>query len=101
MLGLEGSRDALVLCLISASWDSADQDAAISSVTKKIHDRIVAEAKRKGLWNRWIYLNYADKWQDPIGGYGPANRATLQSVSRKYDPEGLFQKKVPGGYKLF
>jgi hypothetical protein len=101
MLGLEDAKDALVLCLISATWDTAAQDASVSSVAKKLHDRIVAEAKSKGLWHRWIYLNYADKWQDPISGYGAANREKLQRVARKYDPEGFWQRKVPGGFKLF
>lgn len=26
--------------------------------------------------------------------------ATLQAVSRKYDPTGFFQRTVPGGFKI-
>jgi hypothetical protein len=35
-----------------------------------------------------------------IEGYGAANVAFLRDVSRKYDPLGVFQKLVPGGFKL-
>ncbi|KAF2875735.1 FAD binding domain protein [Massariosphaeria phaeospora] len=73
----------------------------IRSTGKAVHDEMVREAKARGVWNRWIYLNYADGWQGPIGSYGEANLRFLQEVSRKYDPKGVFQKQVPGGLKLF
>lgn len=48
-----------------------------------------------------MYMNYAYTSQDPIGSYGEENKAELQRVSNRYDPQGLFQKGVPGGFKLF
>jgi hypothetical protein len=100
-LGLEDSKSALVLCLVGATWDIPANDEAVNNLAKQINDRIVAESKRRGLWNRWIYLNYAGKSQDPISGYGTANKLKLQGVSLKYDPTGFFQKRVTGGFKLF
>lgn len=101
-LGLEASSNsALVLCLISATWDTPADDAQITSVAKSLDAQIVAAAKAKGLFDEWIYLNYADGSQDPIGGYGAESGARLRTVSRKYDPEQVFQKNVPGGFKLF
>jgi hypothetical protein len=47
------------------------------------------------------YLNYAAPFQDPIGSYGEANQTKLREASHKYDPDKLFQKGVPGGWKLF
>lgn len=51
----------------------------------------------------FVYLNYAFDFQDPIGSYGEKNQAFLQETSKnyRYNPEGLFQKGVPGGFKLF
>jgi hypothetical protein len=100
-LGLDDSKTALVLCLVGATWDNPADDEAVNSLAKQVNDRIVAESKRRGLWNRWVYLNYASQWQDPIQGYGIANKLELQSVSQKYDPAGFFQKRVAGGFKLF
>jgi hypothetical protein len=100
-LGLDDSKTALVLCLVDATWDNAADDETVHSLAKQINDRIEAESKRRGLWNRWVYLNYADRSQDPIASYGTANKLRLQDVSRKYDPKGFFQKRVSGGFKLF
>ncbi|THC87606.1 hypothetical protein EYZ11_012949 [Aspergillus tanneri] len=55
-------------------------------------------------WTLYIpfkYLNYADKSQDPFSSYGEANKAHLIAVGKRYDPNELFQKGLPGGFKLF
>lgn len=97
-LDLKRSSDAaLVLCLISTTWDTPADDAQITSLTKSLNAQIVDTAKANGLFNRWIYLNYAGDFQDPIGGYGAKSGARLRAVSRKYDPGQVFQKNVPGG----
>ena len=49
-----------------------------------------AAAAKAGLANEFVYLNYAAPGQDPIGGYGAANKANLRSVSQKYDPDQIF-----------
>ena len=48
----------------------------------------------------WIYLNYADKSQDPLASYGIENLKKMRKVAAKYDPEQVFQKLCPGGFKL-
>jgi FAD/FMN-containing dehydrogenase len=45
-------------------------------------------------------LNYCAEWQRPFEGYGRENWRFLQGVSRRYDPEGLFQRGCVGGFKL-
>ena len=46
------------------------------------------------------YLNYAAPFQDPFASYGEKNLQLLREVSKKYDPDQVFQKLVPGGFKL-
>lgn len=48
----------------------------------------------------WIYLNYADRSQDPLGSYGSANINRLSQVAAKYDPGLVFQNLCPGGFKI-
>jgi len=60
----------------------------------------VKKAKEAGLWNRYLYLNYAEKWQRPIRGYGENNVRMLRRISRKYDPTRTFQEAVVGGFKI-
>lgn len=50
---------------------------------------------------RFKYLNYADRSQDPLGSYGAQSLEFLKRTSAKYDPSGVFQKRVPGGFKIF
>jgi hypothetical protein len=35
-----------------------------------------------------------------LSGYGEKNLEHMRKVSEKYDPEGVFQTMVPGGFKL-
>lgn len=46
------------------------------------------------------YLNYAAPFQDPLASYGVKNLQRLREVSKKYDPDQVFQRLVPGGFKL-
>ena len=100
-LGLDPSSDgALVLCLLSATWDAPNDDAQIASIVKTLNTQIIGAAKAKSLFNEWVYLNYAADFQDPMGGYGSTIRSRFKAVSQKYDPLQVFQKNVPGGFKL-
>lgn len=54
----------------------------------------------EGIDVEWEYLGYADGTQDPLSTYGPENIQLLRDVAAKYDPEQVFQKRVPGGFKI-
>ena len=99
--GLSPSDGPLVNALLTASWSLAGDDALVNSVAGGFIDGINARARNAGVYNNFVYLNYANKTQSPIDGYGAVNKAQLQAVSKKYDPQGIFQKGVPGGFKLF
>ncbi|KAI3393838.1 hypothetical protein diail_3565 [Diaporthe ilicicola] len=48
----------------------------------------------------FVYLNYADPSQAPLASYGEDNIKFMKEVSAEYDPQEVFQKLCPGGYKL-
>lgn len=100
-LGLEASEGPLVLCLLSITWTQPSDDDLINNMAKTLISRIEQATKAADLFHRFKYLNYAANFQDPIGSYGAVSQANLQRVSKKYDPTGLFQTGVPGGFKLF
>lgn len=77
----------------------AESDDAIYATTEKLLEGEM-KAKEAGVWNKYLYLNYATRWQKPIQEYGQPNVDMLRRVSRKYDPLQLFQVGVPGGFKL-
>ncbi|GAB7335019.1 hypothetical protein MBLNU13_g06880t2 [Cladosporium sp. NU13] len=100
-LGLSEADGNLYDLLLTVSWDSVDDDERIEQHAKDLFQQSEDEAKKLGLYHKYLYLNYAAPWQDPLSGYGDEQKAKLQEVSMKYDPKGLFQKQVSGGFKLF
>ena len=62
--------------------------------------RIRKYAESIGADNPYLYLNYADKTQNPLASYGAANVEKMKAAARKYDPFGVFQDLVPGGFKI-
>ncbi|KAF2002388.1 putative oxidoreductase [Amniculicola lignicola CBS 123094] len=100
VLGLDRFSADLINLLITLSWQLPLDNARVTTVMKKLESDLVAKAKERDLFNEFIYLNYAAEWQKPIQGYGNANVEFLKSVSRRYDPNAIFQRAVPGGFKL-
>lgn len=86
---------------LTIQWSNAKDDAAINVATQSLLRQAIQYAKTQGQYNQYLYLNYALQQQDPFAGYGRENQAFLGVVSKKYDPHGVFQKLVPGGFKLY
>lgn len=91
--------DSLVM-LLSALWPNTASNGLVEKTAAKLVKQVNAVAASMGLLHRFQYINYADPSQDPIGSYGADNVAHLKEASRKYDPKGVFQRQVPGGFKL-
>ncbi|KAL9025986.1 MAG: hypothetical protein Q9180_007559, partial [Flavoplaca navasiana] len=94
-LGLDPHAGPQVLALQSIQWADANDDGIINEAARSIWAQADELAIRIGLQRKWIYLNYANQDQDPIGSYGAQNVAKLQATSKKYNPTGLFQTNVP------
>lgn len=103
LMGIDPAADpekTLVLCLLANFWgDLSDSDDVIGT-TKDLLASIEQTAQKQNATNKYQYLNYAGSWQHPLESYGPDQLQALRAVSRKYDPKGLFQTGVPGGFKL-
>ena len=82
------------------SWQGAEQDALFQQAGADLVDRIRAYAVSIGADNPYLYLDYADITQDPLASYGAENVKKMRAAAKKYDPEGVFQNLVPGGFKI-
>lgn len=100
VLGLSPVDGPLVSVLALTWWKDKADDEKIVGTFGKVIEAIDRDAASRGTAVPFKYMNYAGNFQDPIGSYSEENRAFLQEVSRKYDPDGVFQKGVPGGFKL-
>ncbi|MCJ1361817.1 hypothetical protein MMC16_000917 [Acarospora aff. strigata] len=86
--------------LFSFTWASVTDDANVLRAIENLTNRSIAAAKAKGLLTEYIYLNDAGPEQLPFEGYGAGNLQRLRQISKKYDPEAIFQRLLPGGFKL-
>lgn len=82
------------------AWKDPKDDGLFDSIGQSTIAQLTKYAKSINQDNEYIYLDYAYKTQNPLRSYGADNVALLRSASKKYDPTGVFQKLVPGGFKL-
>jgi hypothetical protein len=101
VLGLERFGDQ-ALCLYQPymSWQGAEQDTLFQQAGQDLIDRIRAYAVSLGAGNPYLYLDYADITQDPLASYGAENVKKMKEAAKKYGPSGVFQRLVPGGFKI-
>ncbi|RYP42180.1 hypothetical protein DL768_010379 [Monosporascus sp. mg162] len=94
------SDGPLFVLLINPIWKLPEDDNRIFTAVDNLVAEFRALASEKGLLHRYIFPNYAYQNDDIIAGYGEESVSKLRETSKKYDPEGIFQKGVPGGFKL-
>ena len=82
-------------------WSDKAHDAQQVAARDAVISESLEAGKATGLPSRFIYQNYASRDQDVSSGYGVENLKRLREVSRKYDPEGVFQQLQPGHFKLY
>ena len=76
-------------------------DATITNAVDELGRWAEDEARRRGLLNGFIYLNYANGRQ-PVYERSvlPDDLITLQEIRDRFDPSHTFQKLWKGGFKL-
>lgn len=99
-LGLRFTHGPLIIVIISSIWDSIADDDKIIREQRALIDNIERLAAEAGKGVLFKYMPACFVGQDPIKGYGVLSRALFLNVSKTYDPDGFFQRGVPGGHKL-
>ncbi|KAJ4263057.1 hypothetical protein NW762_006670 [Fusarium torreyae] len=101
VMGVERHKSNGILFLAVVMANTPEQEAfARPKVQAWIQEVREFAATIEGGNLEWTYLNYADKSQDPLGSYGAENVKKMKDAAAKYDPEEVFQKLVPGGFKI-
>jgi hypothetical protein len=59
-----------------------------------------AKAKELGQYREYLQSTYAEAWQNPFDSRSKGTVKEMMETSKKYDPLQVFQKQVPGGFKL-
>ena len=62
---------------------------------------LVSEAAvRLGTDDEFLYHNFAGSFQRPLATYGFDSMQFMRKVAQEFDPDGFFQRRMPGGFKL-
>lgn len=100
VMGLDKVETNSIMLLFNIAVKTADEEAAARPLLKSYAQKMQQVAKEKDGLVDWQFLNYADKWQDPLASYGAENVEKIRKAARKVDPNGVFQTKAPGGFKI-
>ncbi|KAK7726255.1 hypothetical protein SLS53_007706 [Cytospora paraplurivora] len=101
LFGLTPGKTDYVIVDTTAAYGNESDDTLVETEMYNIVDKQKAVLKSSGYLIDFVYFNYADISQGVYSSWGADNVAQLQAASRKYDPNGVFQHMVPGGYKVF
>ncbi|KAF2196238.1 FAD-binding domain-containing protein [Delitschia confertaspora ATCC 74209] len=99
-LGISPSDGPATLFLLTYAWANKADDATVTAAAQDTISKIDAAMKKRKTYHQFKYLNYAAAWQNPLASYNAMNLLFLKGVALKYDPTGVFQKVMPGGFKV-
>ncbi|ORY68841.1 uncharacterized protein BCR38DRAFT_424481 [Pseudomassariella vexata] len=100
VMGVEHQAHDGILWLAVAMMKTPEQEALAYPKVKAWVKTVEEYAASLDGMLEWVYLNYADKSQNPLASYGEENLKKIRDVAAKYDPDQVFQKLCPGGFKI-
>lgn len=100
MLGMERYKENFIMYQLYLSWSEAKDDELFINLGLMLTNGIQKFAKSKSTAIDYLYLNYADKDQGPLAGYGAEKVRFMKNVAKKYDPLGIYQTLMLGGFKI-
>ncbi|KAH7079776.1 hypothetical protein FB567DRAFT_449862 [Paraphoma chrysanthemicola] len=100
VLGLDQVEENALLWSIQGSTQTAEEHAIMREKLMVYVATLKDFAVSESLDLDWRYLNYVDGTQDPLKSYGLRNIGYMRAVAARYDPSGMFQKKVVSGFKI-
>ncbi|KAH8747253.1 hypothetical protein BGZ57DRAFT_1011047 [Hyaloscypha finlandica] len=99
-LGLSTDEGPLTIMNPNWGWNLASDDDTVYAAIDRFVSRSVELARKRGLDNKFIYMNYASREQDVFGGYGEKSERRLRGVRRMYDEENVFGELWRGYFRL-
>ncbi|KAG8664692.1 uncharacterized protein FPOAC1_013472 [Fusarium poae] len=100
VVGLDREKDNAVMFQVQLMINGVEQEKIARERMVHFRKTMKQYSIDQGAAVDWEYLNYADFTQDPLSTYGPKNVDFIRKVAKKYDPKGVFQTRLPGGFKI-
>ncbi|KAF3057407.1 Bifunctional solanapyrone synthase [Daldinia childiae] len=101
MFGIERLQDDCVLLVAAVEVETPEISSQVGfPALKAAIAEIKSYARSLNSDIEFLYLNYCDGSQNPFSTYGKENIKKMKEAAAKYDPTGVFQTRVPGGFKI-
>ncbi|KAI1634838.1 hypothetical protein F4809DRAFT_616394 [Biscogniauxia mediterranea] len=100
VMGLDRIEDNIIMWLGALGVRTPEAEAIGREKMIRWTADLKEYAASVGADSEWVYLNYADPTQDPLASQGAENVEFMRATALKYDPEGVFQTRAPGGFKI-
>ena len=81
-------------------WSNLSDSLPLRQMFKRMIERAKQSARQRNTLHRFLFLNHAFEDEDVFAGYGDENLRRLHEVRQAVDPEGVFQRLMPGYFKL-
>lgn len=99
-LGLDPSQ--VYLCYAEVvEWIGSAYGHIVAQWVDETSYAINNATQKAGLYDKFNYMGDAAGFQEIFPGYGAKNHQKLISTARRYDPNGVFQALMPGGFKVY
>ncbi|KAF4540718.1 FAD binding domain containing protein [Lasiodiplodia theobromae] len=95
ILGIDKIEDNAIIWLGSVAVNTVEQEEIGRQKIYAWKDAVEEYSKSIGAFLSYRYCNYAEQSQSVMRSYGEENFRKMQVVADKYDPERVFQTRVP------
>ncbi|KAK5119741.1 hypothetical protein LTR85_007317 [Meristemomyces frigidus] len=96
IFGLLPEDGPLLLVSVELWWSDADADEYFERQAKDLYHALTTAMRRTDALHAFVYPNYAARWQKPFDALALESTQRLVSIRRRYDPDGSWQRLVPG-----
>jgi hypothetical protein len=100
LMGMGASTPDLTIWLALWQWTDPADDAKVAALAAQQYKTADGIASNLGTKHPFLYANYANALQNPYQTFQGDAVSKLKAASTKYDPQGIFQTLLPGGYKI-
>ena len=97
-LGLQSVNQTWLV--LDVGWQFTEDDDIAHDATRRLNDQVIQASQNHGEDLEYIFMNDASWDQNVIGHFGAESVEKMKTAQKKYDPDSVFQRLVPGGFKI-
>ncbi|KXT11425.1 hypothetical protein AC579_9888 [Pseudocercospora musae] len=96
IFNLAAHEGPLLIIMVEIRWTDSSRDGYFEGSAQNLRITLEQKLKHLSAYHPFIYPNYAARDQDPFASLSSSQRGLLKAIEKKYDPENLWQRLLPG-----